>query len=169
MTEEPGFSITPTQVVSLDLELAALAGATRGAQLLADLQARKVLEADQEREIPSDVFSILALVTERIGQLRRVMRHEENPAHLWAPHNAVEDPAVTGEFVGDVVLFPWGSHRAPLIMWGCRTEGIEAPRQARGRKPREPKGAKARDAAPEPSSDERQEPKEAEPPTSEPT
>jgi hypothetical protein len=168
MTEEPGF-IPPQQVVSVDLELATLAGATRGAQILADLQAQQALDGDKGRDAPSGIFSILALVRERIDQLRRVVRHEENPAHLWAPHNAVEDPAITGEFPGDIVLFPWGSHRAPMVMWGCRTEGAEVPREARGRKPREPKGPKSREAAPEPTSEERQEPKEAEPPTSEPT
>jgi hypothetical protein len=168
MTEEPGF-IPPQQVVSVDLELATLAGATRGAQILADLQAQQALDGDKGRDAPSGIFSILALVRERIDQLRRVVRHEENPAHLWAPHNAVEDPATTGEFPGDIVLFPWGSHRAPMVMWGCRMAETEAPREARTKKPREPKGPKLKEAAPEPSSDERQEAQETELPTSEPT
>jgi hypothetical protein len=145
MTEENGFSTPPPLVVSLDMELLTLSGAARGAQLLAGLQAQKALLGDQERDASSSVFSILALVTERIGQLRRVIRNEENPAHLWAPHNAVEDPATTGEFDGDILLFPWGSHRAPLIMWTCRTEAPEAPRE---RKTRGPKGRKPEGAAP---------------------
>src|SRR5690348_2287914 len=104
MTEENEFSTAPL-VVSVDLELATVAGATRGAQLLADLMANKALDGAHEREAPSGIFSILALVTERLGQLRRVIRNEESPAHLWAPHNAVEDPTTSGEFPGDIVLF----------------------------------------------------------------
>ena len=58
MTEESGFSITPRPlVVSLDLELAALSGATLGAQLLADLHARKELDEEQERDAPTGVYS----------------------------------------------------------------------------------------------------------------
>jgi hypothetical protein len=161
MTEENGFSTPPLRVVSLDMELLTLSGAARGAQILVGLQAQKALFGDQERDASSGVFSILALVTERIGQLQRVIRNEENPAHLWAPHNAVEDPATTGEFDGDILLFPWGSHRAPLIMWNCRTtEGTEAPKE---QKARGPKARKPEEAAP---SGEGQEPKEPEAPTS---
>jgi hypothetical protein len=93
MTEESGFSITPRPlVVSLDLELATLSGATLGAQLLASLHARKELDEEQERDAPTGVYSVLALVRERISQLRRVVRDEEDPATLWASHNTVEDP-----------------------------------------------------------------------------
>jgi hypothetical protein len=122
MTEESGVSIPP-QVVSLDLELALLSGATRGAQTLADLLAQKALDGRMERDAPTGIFSILALVRNRIELLRRCIRNEMDPAHLWAPHNAVEDPAVSGEFPEDIILFSWDSLRAPMIMWNVRVEG----------------------------------------------
>lgn len=165
MTEENGFSTAPL-VISLDLELATVAGAARGAQLLAGLLAHKALDGEHEREAPSCVFSILALVTERLGQLRRVIRNEENPAHLWAPHNAVEDPATSGESPGDIVLFSWGSLRLPLVMWSNR--GVETQQEARERAERGRKatGRKSREEAPESSKVSQGEPpKEPEPPT----
>jgi hypothetical protein len=109
--------IPPPAVVSLDLELLTLSGATLGAQMLADLQARRELDEEQERNAPVGVYSVLALVRERINQLRRVVRNEEDPANIWAPHNAVADPAITGEFPGDIVLFSRESGRVPLVMW----------------------------------------------------
>ncbi|WP_224368465.1 hypothetical protein [Hyalangium versicolor] len=120
--------------------------------MLADLQARRDLpDEEMERDAPACIVSVLALATERIGQLRRVVRNEENPANLWAPHNAVEDPATSGEFPGDIVLFTWGSHRLPLVMWG--TQGIEHQGDAKKRASKAPKGRnrKARGTAPEPS------------------
>ncbi|QDE87801.1 hypothetical protein BHS06_01940 [Myxococcus xanthus] len=150
MTEEKDRTSAPA-VVSIDLELATVAGATRGAQLLADLLANKALDDEHEREAPSGIFSILALVTERIGQLRRVIRSEESPAHLWAPHNAVEDPTTSGEFPGDIVLFASGPLRFPLIMWSAQGEEVAARQEAKGRTEprRKTKGQKSRDAAPE--------------------
>ena len=85
--------------------------------MLADLQARRDLpDAKLERDAPACILSVLSLVTERIGQLRRVVRNEENPGNLWARHNAVEAPETSGEYPGDLVLFSWGSHRLPLVM-----------------------------------------------------
>jgi hypothetical protein len=117
--------IPPPAVVSLDLELLTLSGATLGAQMLADLQSRKELDEEQERNAPVGVYSVLALVRERINQLRRVVRNEEDPANIWAPHNAVADPAITGEFPGDIILFSRSSGRVPLVMWGFRVDGAE--------------------------------------------
>ena len=144
MGEENGLSSPPRGVVvSLDLELGTLAAAIQGAQMLADLQARRDLpDEEMERDAPACVMSVLALATERIGQLRRVVRNEENPANLWAPHNAVEDPETSGEYPGDIVLFSWGSHRLPLVMWGDRGKAREvAPASSeasQGDSPREP-------------------------------
>src|SRR3954465_5134681 len=73
--------IPPPAVVSLDLELLTLSGATLGAQMLADLQSRMELDEEQERNAPVSVYSVLALVRERINQLRRVVRNEEDPAN----------------------------------------------------------------------------------------
>jgi outer membrane biosynthesis protein TonB len=145
MTEESGFSITPRPlVVSLDLELAALSGATLGAQLLADLHARKELDEEQERDAPVGVYSVLALVRERISQLRRVVRDEEDPATLWASHNTVEDPAISGDFSGDIVLFSRASGRVPLVMWRFRVKdwetrkGDKKPKKPTPKKPKRP-------------------------------
>ncbi|WP_224249456.1 hypothetical protein [Hyalangium gracile] len=153
MEEENGpSSHPPGTVVSLDLELGTLATAIQGARMLADLQARRDLpDAEMERDAPACIVSVLALATERIGQLRRVVRNEENPGNLWAPHNAVEDPATSGEFPGDIVLFSWGSHRLPLVMWEPR--GMERQGNAKKRASKAPKGRsrKARGAAPESS------------------
>lgn len=104
-----------------------------------------------DRNAPACIVSVLALATERLGQLRRVVRNEENPANLWAPHNAVEDPATSGEFPGDIVLFSWSSHRLPLVMWGDR--GMEAQGAPKKRASKAPKGRsrKARGGAPKSS------------------
>jgi hypothetical protein len=147
--------IPPPAVVSLDLELLTLSGATLGAQMLADLQARKELDAEQERNAPVGVYSILALVRERMSQVRRVVRNEEDPAHIWAPHNAVADPAITGEFPGDIVLFSRESGRVPLVMWEFRVDGAENLRGTKKPKTKKPaskaprpKGPKSREPAP---------------------
>jgi hypothetical protein len=117
--------------------------------MLADLHARRDLpDAEMERNAPACIVSVLALATERLGQLRRVVRNEENPANLWAPHNTVEAPETSGEFPGDIVLFSWDSHRLPLVMWGDR--GVEAQEEAKGRT-RKAKGQKSRDVTPKSS------------------
>ncbi|WIG98428.1 hypothetical protein [Myxococcus sp. SDU36] len=148
MTEEKDRTSAPA-VVSIDLELATVAGATRGAQLLADLLASKALDDEHEREAPSGIFSILALVTERIGQLRRVIRSEESPAHLWAPHNAVEDPTISGEFPGDIVLFASGPLRFPLVMWEAGGMESQENPEKRARKGRKGTSERTRGPAPE--------------------
>jgi len=153
MEEENGLRSHPRGgVVSLDLELGTLATAIQGARILADLQARRDLpDAKMERDAPSCIVAVLALATERLGQLRRVVRNEENPANLWAPHNAVEDPETSGEFPGDIVLFSWGSHRLPLIMWGDRgMETEETPKKSASKGPKN-KSRKAPGGAPESS------------------
>lgn len=151
MPEEMDRTSAPA-VVSIDLELATVAGATRGAQLLADLLANKTLDDEHEREAPSGIFSILALVTERLGQLRRVIRSEESPAHLWAPHNAVEDPTTSGESPGDIVLFASGPLRFPLVMWEARGMELQENPKKRARKGR--KGTSKRTRGPAPASSE---------------
>lgn len=153
MAEENGLSSPPRGVVvSLDLELGTLAAAIQGAQMLADLQARRDLpDKKMERDAPACIMSMLVLAKERIGQLRRVVRNEENPANLWAPHNAVEDPETSGEFPGDIVLFSWGSHRLPLVMWGNRGMEIHGEPTKRAGKRAKVKSRKAQEATPESS------------------
>jgi hypothetical protein len=135
MTEANGFSSSPP-AVSLDLELATLSGATRGAQLLAELLAQQGLDEASEQDAPMGILCILALVRERLSLARRVVRDEEDPAQLRAPHNTVEDPSATGTFTGDIVLFSWGSLRSPMVMRGARKAGAERWRRAQGRKPK---------------------------------
>lgn len=153
MEEENGSSSHPQgTVVSLDLELGTLATAIQGARMLADLQARRDLpDAEMERDAPACIVAVLALATERIGQLRRVVRNEENPANLWAPHNAVEDPATNGEFLGDIVLFSWGSHRLPLVMWGERGMQTQGNPNRRARKAPKSRNRNPRGGAPKSS------------------
>jgi hypothetical protein len=153
MEEVDGLSSPPRGVVvSLDLELGTLATAIQGAGMLADLQARRDLpDAEMERDAPACIMSVLALARERLGQLRRVVRNEENPANLWAPHNAVEDPEISGEFPGDIVLFSWGSHRLPLVMWGNREMEAHGEPTKRAGKGVRGKSRKAREAATESS------------------
>lgn len=148
MEEENGLSSPPRGVVvSLDLELGTLGAAIQGAQMLADLKARRDLpDEEMERDAPACILSMLALARERLGQLRRVVRNEENPANLWAPHNAVEDPETSGEFPGDIVLFSWGSHRLPLVMWGNRGMEIHGEPTQRAGKGAKVKSRKAREA-----------------------
>ena len=125
--------------VSLDLELSTLASATRGAQLLADIQIRSgLMDEAMEDDAPLCIFSILALVGGRIDQLRRVIRSEENPANIWAPHNEVSVPESLDDFEGDIVLFSWDSLRRPLVI--CRptrtetTTETETPKKSKRRR-----------------------------------
>jgi hypothetical protein len=117
MTEEAEFRSLEPMALSLDLELATLARATRGAQILAELQSRHgLMDESMEKDAPECVFSILALVGGRIDQLRRVVRSEENPANLWAPHNEVAIPEPLEGLEGDIIMFSWRDHRLPLII-----------------------------------------------------
>ena len=102
------------------------------------------MDEEQERDAPVGVYSVLALVRERISQLRRVVRDEEDPVTLWASHNAVEDPAISGDFSGDIVLPSRASGRVPLIMWRFRAEdwetrkGAKKPKKSASKKPTKP-------------------------------
>lgn len=147
MEEENGLSSTPRGgVVSLDLELGTLASAIQGARMLADLHARRDFpDAEMERNAPACIVSVLALATERLGQLRRVVRNEEDPANLWTPHNAVEDPATGGEFPGDIVLFPRNSLRLPLVMWSSRRSEPQVRSEGRTSRGRRVKSRKPSD------------------------
>jgi hypothetical protein len=166
MEEENGLSSTPRGgVVSLDLELGTLATAIQGARMLADLHARRDLpDEEMERNAPACIVSVLALATERLGQLRRVVRNEEDPASLWTPHNAVEAPETLGEFPGDIVLFSWGSRRLPLAMWEARGMAAQENPKKRARKGRKGTNKQARGPAPESSEvSQRESPRESAP------
>ncbi|WNG38764.1 hypothetical protein F0U61_37655 [Archangium violaceum] len=138
--------------VSLDLELSTLASATRGAEILADYQTRQgFMDEESEEDAPACVFSMLSLVRGRIEQVRRVIRGEEDPAHIWGPQNAIALPESLTDVEGDIVLFPWNARGMPLVLarpscWGVEPEEREK-RMALGleeRRPKEPKGPKER-------------------------
>ncbi|MCP3105482.1 hypothetical protein LZ198_42140 [Myxococcus sp. K15C18031901] len=154
MTEENG-SLPSPLALSLDLELNTLASATRGAQILADLQAQHGLPDEElERAAPACITSMLALVIERIGQIRRVVRNEEDPAHLRAPHNSVEAPATSSDFPEDIILFSWNSPRLPVVA------GKPHPQEEAPRAPKERKKRNQKEAPPEsPNGPEEQAPK----------
>lgn len=106
---------TPThpeeKVVSLNLELATLEHALRGAQLLAELLANNDMPtAEADRQSPRSVVAILALADARLQQLRRVIRGEADARHLWAPHNAISPEPLPGD-AEDVRLEPRTSPR----------------------------------------------------------
>jgi hypothetical protein len=184
MTEETG-TIEETEArrpdpmaVSLDLELLALANAARGAEILVDIHTRKgFLDEASERDAPGSVASILSLVCQRLDQLRRVIRGEEDPMLMYAPHNACPLSEVLAEIDGDIVLFPWKARGMPLVIarpsaWGVDPEereerramgqesGPAQPRPSRDRKVKEPKSPKEPKAT-EPVSQESQGPEGA--------
>jgi len=99
------------KVVSLNLELANLEHALRGAQLLAELHANNDMPTeDADRQALRSIVAILALTDARLQQLRRVIRGEADSRHLWAPHNATSpEPLQDDEY--DVRLVPWTAPR----------------------------------------------------------
>ncbi|AFE05826.1 hypothetical protein COCOR_04425 [Corallococcus coralloides DSM 2259] len=86
------------KVVSLNLELANLEHALRGAHLLAELLANNDMPTeDADRQAPRSIVAILALADSRLQQLRRVIRGEADARHLWAPHNAISPEPLPGD------------------------------------------------------------------------
>ncbi|MFL5350684.1 MAG: hypothetical protein ACJ8AT_38425 [Hyalangium sp.] len=78
------------KAISLSAELAEIRNAVEGARFLADELATGGLE-DRKRELqaPLTISAILVLVELRLHQVERVLRGEEDPLLLWAPHNDV--------------------------------------------------------------------------------
>lgn len=155
MTEETEERSRDPMVVSLDLELSTLASAIRGAEILADLEIRRgLMDEDMERDAPESLLSILALAGGRFEQVRRVLRGEEDPARIWAPHNAVPVPESLDDVDGDVILFPWSAMGRPMVIarpsaWGLTPEEREARRalDLGDHKGKGPKGRTARKRA----------------------
>ncbi|WP_143177370.1 hypothetical protein [Cystobacter ferrugineus] len=157
--------------VSLDLELLTLANATRGAEILADYVTRQgFLDDPSEKDAPVCVFSILSLVGGRLDQLRRVVRGEEDPAHIWAAHNASTLTESLADVDGDIVLFAWKARGMPLVLarpsvWGVEPKEREE-RKAMGvesKKPRRAKERKAKEPTPESPSAQGEAPKDSPP------
>jgi hypothetical protein len=139
------------RVVSLDLELATLESATRGAEILADLESRHgLMDEDMEEDTPVSIMSILALVGGRFEQLRRVIRGEEDPGNIWGPQNAIGLPESLADVDGDILLFAWNACGMPLVLarpsgWGLDPEELEK-RKAMGQEGWESKGSETRKA-----------------------
>jgi hypothetical protein len=158
MPEETEVRSREPMAVSLDLELLTLKNATRGAEILADYQTRQgFMDEESEEDAPVAVFSILSLVGSRLEQLRRVIRGEENPEHIWGPQNAISLPDSLDAIDGDIVLFAWNSPGLPLVIarpsgWGVDPEELRERkalgRNLEGRKAKGPKGRKAKEPAP---------------------
>ncbi|WP_426746267.1 hypothetical protein VZQ01_40095 [Myxococcus faecalis] len=130
------------KVVSLNLELANLEHALRGAHLLAELLANNDLPTeDADRQAPRSIVAILALADSRLQQLRRVIRGEADARHLWAPHNAISPEPLPGD-EEDVRLEP-RSASGPSATPGTRKR---AGRTAR-RKPQVKRAARKTAAA----------------------
>ncbi|REG24417.1 hypothetical protein ATI61_11425 [Archangium gephyra] len=145
MTEETEEG-SDRNAISLDLELSTLGDATRAAQMLSDLQARRgLMDQDMEDDTPMCIFSVLALVVARINHMRRVLRGEDSPENIAAPHNEVLTPRLTSDVEGDVLLFNYDGFRGSLAVgkgavWRTIEEKAERTRKARQRKVKEPKG-----------------------------
>ncbi|WP_257455410.1 hypothetical protein [Archangium lipolyticum] len=177
MTEETEVRSQEPRAVSLDLELSTLASATRGAEILADYQTRKgFMDDETEANAPVCILSILSLVRGRFEQVRRVIRGEEDPEHIWGPHNAITLPESLDDVDGDIVLFPWSARGMPLVLARPSAWGVEA-KERKERKERKAmileermarngrgsKRRKAREPAPESPSAQGEESKEPPP------
>ncbi|MCY1081442.1 hypothetical protein [Archangium lansingense] len=149
-TEETGetFKGSDRNVISLDLELSTLGDATRAAQMLSDLQARGgLMDQAMEKAAPMCIFSVLALIGARIDHVRRVLRGEDSPMNIAAPHNEIPLPRLTGDIDGDVLLFNYDDFRGHMSVgngsvWQSIEEKAERARERKAKVPREPRGSK---------------------------
>jgi hypothetical protein len=95
------------KAISLTAELAEVRCAIEGARFIADALATHSLDSrEQELQAPVSINAILVLAELRLQQVERVLRGEEDPLHIWAPHNDVTPGGGEGD-AQDVVLRPW--------------------------------------------------------------
>ncbi|MFY0526128.1 hypothetical protein ACN28I_24270 [Archangium gephyra] len=91
--------------ISLSAELGEIRYAIEGAHWIADSVAMgAVPDPERVHSAPVIISAILLLVENRLHQLGRVLRGEENPAHLLTPHNATTQEDADRD---DVVLRAW--------------------------------------------------------------
>ncbi|WPB82597.1 hypothetical protein KYC5002_26215 [Archangium violaceum] len=91
--------------ISLSAELGEIRYAIEGAHWIADSVAMgAVPDPDRTHSAPVIISAILLLVENRLHQLGRVLRGEENPGHLLTPHNATTQEEADKD---DVVLRAW--------------------------------------------------------------
>jgi hypothetical protein len=95
------------KAISLSAEMAEIRNAVERARFLADELATGGME-DRKRELqaPLTISAILVLVELRLHQVERVLRGEEDPLLLWAPHNDVS-PIQAEDEEHDLVLRSW--------------------------------------------------------------
>jgi hypothetical protein len=111
------------KAISLSAEMAEIRNAVEGARFLADELATRGME-DRKRELqaPLTISAILVLVELRLHQIERVLRGEEDPLLLWAPHNDVS-PIQAEDEEHDLVLRSWsvpGKDEEPSPRkWAC--------------------------------------------------
>lgn len=127
--------------ISLTAELAEVRCAIEGARFLADALATHSLDSrEQELQAPVSITAILVLAELRLQQVERVLRGEEDPVNLWAPHNNVTPGSDEGN-EQDVVLRPWNQAGEDTV-----PPAPEKPKRA----PRKGKGRQAPPPQPEP-------------------
>ncbi|HYO58519.1 hypothetical protein [Archangium sp.] len=136
-----------SSAISLNMELANLEHALRGASLLAELLANHDLpDEETQRMAPHCITAQLALVNARLRQVGRVIRGEEDAETLWAPHNAINPSPLPGDD-GDVRLV---SKSSPLSARSLRKTVDRKPRARRSVKKRPEKRSTVEDAPPVP-------------------
>jgi len=121
--------------ISLSAELGEIRYAIEGAHWIADCDAMgAVPDPERTHSAPVIISAILLLVENRLHQLGRVLRGEENPAHLLTPHNATTREDADRD---DVVLRAWDWSRASRLSPSEKKEA-EQPRQVAETEPTRP-------------------------------
>jgi hypothetical protein len=130
--------------VSLSAELGEIRYAIEGTHWIADSVAMgAVPDPEQVHSAPVIISAILLLVETRLHQVGRVLRGEENPAHLLTPHNVTAGENADRD---DVVLRPWDWSAAPRPSPSEKKEteqprpvaGTESPRPSEESPPAQP-------------------------------
>jgi len=123
------------KAISLTAELAEVRCAIEGARFIADALATHSLDSrEQELQAPVSITAILVLAELRLQQVERVLRGEEDPQHLWAPHNDVTPRAGEGD-EQDVVLRPWTQGEEDSAPPARKKTERSGPRKRRGQAP----------------------------------
>lgn len=118
--------------ISLSAELGEIRYAIEGAHWIADSVAMgAVPDPERTHSAPVIISAILLLVENRLHQLGRVLRGEENPGHLLTPHNATTQEEADKD---DVVLraWDWSAMSRPSP---SKQKDTEQPRPAAGTEP----------------------------------
>jgi hypothetical protein len=123
------------KAVSLTAELAEVRCAIEGARFIADALATHSLDSrEQELQAPVSITAILVLAELRLQQVERVLRGEEDPLHIWAPHNNVTPGGGEGD-EQDAVLRPWNQAKETKKPAPRKKTKRSGPRKRRGQAP----------------------------------